>query len=109
MTHWSASVGRSMIGAAAAELDRQRLDDLDLRVDESGQHLGQVVVAARTRLHADAVARLRAVADAQGVVLRFDLFGLGGDGCFGAPSLASFQELERHVAYLLGVCGFGQW
>ena len=69
-SHCIASDGRTIDGRRLGELDRQRLDDLDLRRRQAGQHARQLVERLGTRLHADAFAALAVVVELERVVLR---------------------------------------
>ena len=61
-----------------AELDGQRIDDLDLGVGEPDQHRRQLGDRGGTRLQADAVAALARVVQLELVVLGDDLLGQEG-------------------------------
>ena len=89
-----------------AELDRQRRDDLDLRLGEAGQHHRQLGEGLGARLHPDALAALPRVVQLQLVVLGDDLLGhrqagvarrRGRRRCRRLGGTFSLQELEGHV------------
>src|SRR5439155_4537849 len=86
-----------------AELDRQRLDDLDLALREAHEHRRQLVERARPGLHPHALAALARVIQLQLVFLGNGLFGQsrgsGGGrdrGAGLAGGVLALEEIERH-------------
>ena len=85
------------------ELERQRLDDLDVAAGDTRQHRRQLGQRARAGLEPHALAALAGVVELELVLLRDDLFGQAGDGLslgglrglFGVTP-ATLQEFEGH-------------
>ena len=88
-----------------AELDGQRIDDLDLGMRQPDQHRRQLRDRGRTGLQADAVAALAGVVQLELVILGDHLLGQERGrrrlrsriGCGGIGIALSLQEIERHV------------
>ena len=92
-----------------AELDGQRLDDLDLGLGQADEHRRQLGHRLRAGLHPDALAALARVVQLELVVLGDDLLGQRrpsrsarrGRGATarrgGVGAALALQEIERHV------------
>ena len=80
LSHCIASDGRAICGHRLGELERQRVDDLDVALGEPGEHRRQLGERPRAGLEADALAALARVVELELVLLRDDLFGHPGAG-----------------------------
>ena len=84
--------------ARLAELDRERIDHLDLARREAGEHRRELGHGTRARLHPHAFAALAGVIQLEEVLLGGGLLGDGGGRGHGSVVVPSptLQELERH-------------